>query len=112
MSDPTPRAIRVDDKDVGESDDLIFRVVELRSGESFSAADVVITIEPRYGDDANAAAMLVGPLEVGTYKDAPAIYQRLQGGVAGVVYLIRCLVTLSSGRKLVAAMLLRVRRLV
>lgn len=111
MSDPTLRAVQFDDKDVAERDDLFFVVRGLRPGETFGAGDAVITVEPRFGVDASPDAMRDGTVELGSFEGAPALIQRIKGGVAGVVYLVRCTLTLSSGRILVGAVLLRVRRL-
>lgn len=93
-------------KDLQEVDDLSFDFTDaLAAGETIASA--VVTCEVQVGEDANPSAMLVSTASV----QSPKVVQRLTGGVAEATYRIRCVATLSSGRKLTVAGLLPVLRL-
>ena len=110
MTDPTLRTVQLDDKDIDEHDDLIFQLTDLRDGETFTTVDIARSIEVLFGTDTDPETMFDGAAEVGSYEGLPAIFQRVRGGVVGAVYLVRFTLTLSSGRVLLAAIRLRVRR--
>lgn len=98
--------IKLNRLDVDDVDDVAFRCgPALLPGEYI--VDAQITSEARVGDDPNAGNLLVGSWQIsGSY-----VLQRIQGPVAGVTYLLRGLITLSSGRQIVGAAFVPVARM-
>lgn len=68
---------------------------EMDDGETISS--VAVTISVLSGVDAGAAAMLYQSATI----SGSTVYQPFRDGVAGVTYLLRAVITLSSGRILV-----------
>lgn len=97
--------------DLHEVDDIPFNfTADMVSGETITSA--AITCAAISGADADAQDMVTGAHLVGTLSSAGVFTESAGGGVvlqrftaqqAGVSYGIRCVVTLSSGRKLTAA---------
>lgn len=80
-----------DDLYIGES-----VVVEFDyTGELTAPASAVITVTPVNGTDAGAASMLDGAAQISGAK----VYQRVQPGVAGLNYLLHCLATQGSDKR-------------
>lgn len=96
--------------DVGEIDDIPFHfTADMVDGETIADAD--ITCEAIEGEDADAQDMVTGAHLVGTIvsgvfiesASGGVVLQRFTGQTRDVSYGVRCVVTLSSGRKLTAA---------
>lgn len=97
--------------DLAEIDDIPFNfTADMVPGETITGAN--ITCAAISGADENAQDMVTGAHLVGTLDTAGVFTESASGGVvlqrftaqlAGVSYGIRCIVTLSSGRKLTAA---------
>lgn len=96
--------------DVAEVDDIPFHFTDdMVAGETITAAN--ITCEAVIGVDAAAQGMvtgshLVGTITAGVFTESAGggvVLQRFTGQTRDVSYGIRCVATLSSGRKLVAA---------
>lgn len=97
--------------DLAEIDDIPFDfTADMVTGETITDAD--ITCEAIQGDDSAAQTMVTGAHQVGTMTVAGVFTASSSGGVvlqrftaqkAGVTYGVRCVATLSSGRKLTAA---------
>lgn len=77
----------------------------LIGAESISAVEIAVST--RSGTDATPAAILDGA----AVQDGAEVVQRIQGGVDGASYLVRCEATTSTGRVLVVAAVLPVRTL-
>lgn len=91
--------------DADQIDDLTFRVgPAMLPGESISLVDLLC--EAREGDDAGAAQVLLGAYQV----SGTDVLQRAQARSVARTYLVRAVVTLNSGRELVGAAFLHVRR--
>jgi len=91
-------------KDPAEIIDLVFPYAD-EIGSAVISPNPVVTIAVVNGVDASAAQMLSGaPIVSG--QD---VVQRVINGIAGVDYQLRCVATLSDGRKLVRALTLPVR---
>lgn len=91
--------------DADQIDDLTFRVgPAMLPGESISLVDLLC--EAREGDDAGAAQVLLGAYQV----SGTDVLQRAQARSLARTYLVRAVVTLNSGRELVGAAFLHVRR--
>ena len=97
--------------DLNEVDDIPFDFTrDLVAGETITS--VAITCAPIQGADADSQDMVTGTALVGTMTAAGVFTESASGGVVlqrftaqvrDVSYAVRCVVTLSSGRKLVAA---------
>lgn len=96
--------------DVGEIDDIPFHFTQdMVTGETI--VDAGITCEAINGIDANAQDMvtgshLIGTITAGVFTESAGggvVLQRFTGQTRDVSYGIRCVATLSSGRKLTAA---------
>lgn len=97
--------------DLEEVDDIPFNfTADMVPGETITDADIACT--PISGDDNAAQDMVTGSHLVGTLSTAGVFAESASGGVvlqrftaqkAGVTYGVRCVATLSSGRKLTAA---------
>lgn len=90
--------------DVNETDYVSFDYTDLLlSGETIDNTLVTVTCEVSTGVDGSAAARAIGAPVVGS----SVVRQLMSGVLDGVVYLIRCRVTLTpTGRTLVLAGLL------
>lgn len=97
--------------DLEEVDDIPFNFTsDMVPGETITGADIsCVAIN---GTDNDAQTMVTGSHLVGTLSTAGVFTQSASGGVvlqrftaqkAGVTYGVRCVATLSSGRKLTAA---------
>lgn len=75
----------------------------LAVGETISSQAVSCTVFS--GTDPNAAAMVTGPA---TVVNGTSVQQGIQGGVAGVIYSLNCVITTSLGQALGCAGLLAV----
>lgn len=91
------KATLMDAMDVNERINLRFPFsAEVETGETISSVQILCTVES--GTDATPALLLVGsPTIVTATSD---VLQTVQGRVAAVTYKIKCIATLSSGRKL------------
>jgi hypothetical protein len=96
--------------DLSEVDDIPFDFTDdIVTGETIT--DAAITCEVMSGTDAAAQDMVTGSYLVGTITSGvftagasgKVVLQRFTAQQRDVSYAIRCVVTLSSGRKLVAA---------
>lgn len=96
--------------DLAEVDDIPFNFNDdIVTGETIVSAD--ITCEVITGADATPQAMVTGSYLVGSISggvftagaSGKVVLQRFTAQARDVSYAIRCVVTLSSGRKLVAA---------
>lgn len=97
--------------DLNEVDDIPFDFTrDLVPGETISS--VAITCTAIQGTDANAQDMVTGSALIGTMTTAGVFTESSSGGVVlqrftaqvrDVTYGVRCIATLSSGRKLTAA---------
>jgi hypothetical protein len=97
--------------DLHEIDDIPFDFSrDLVPGETISS--VSVTCEAIQGTDAAAQDMVTGTALIGTMTTAGVFTESASGGVVlqrftaqeqGVTYGVRCVATLSSGRKLTAA---------
>lgn len=97
--------------DLNEVDDIPFDFTrDLVAGETITS--VAITCTAIQGTDASAQAMVTGSHLVGTMTAAGVFTESASGGVVlqrftaqqeNVMYGVRCVATLSSGRKLTAA---------
>lgn len=88
----------LDSKDPTEIDFLIFDYTDiLESGETVSSATVSVSDLEKL--DATPSTIKSGSPTV----SSPLITQTITGGVEGAMYLITCLATLSSGRKIALA---------
>ncbi len=97
--------------DLNEVDDIPFDFTrDLVSGETIQS--VAITCAPILGADANSQDMVTGTALIGTMTTAGVFTESASGGVVlqrftaqtqDVIYGVRCVATLSSGRKLTAA---------
>jgi hypothetical protein len=83
---------RLDPKDPAEKKLLVFSFAnQVEAGVAIASATVAVLVQT--GTDATPAAMLDGvPLINGS-----DVLQRLQGGISGVDYHLRCLATDGSG---------------
>ena len=91
-------------KDPGEKFWISFNyAAELEAGETISS--VSLAIEVVTGTDATPANVLSGTPVIQTGD----VVQLIQGGITEVVYVLKCLATLSTGRILARAALLPVR---
>lgn len=97
--------------DLDEVDDIPFDfTADIVDGETISGTPV-ITCVAISGEDADAQDMvtgspLIGDIADGVFTEAvdgTVVLQRFTAQVRDVVYAVRCVVTLSSGRKLTAA---------
>jgi hypothetical protein len=104
---PIVRRIKtLDPKDTDEADVIAFDfTASLSGGESVVSATVAC--ETFQGVDAAPAALLSGTPQI----LSPVVTHKVQGGLDGVTYALRCAATTSSARVLVAAGLLPVVRL-
>lgn len=96
--------------DLQEVDDIPFDFTDdIVTGETISG--VAITCEVISGTDGAPSSMVTGSALIGTITSGvftegasgKVVLQRFTAQVRDVSYAIRCVVTLSSGRKLVAA---------
>lgn len=97
--------------DLAEIDDIPFDfTADMVIGETIASA--AITCVAIQGEDGDAQDMVTGAYQVGTLTAAGVFTASASGGVvlqrftaqqAGVTYGVRCVATLSSGRKLTAA---------
>jgi len=96
--------------DIEEVDDIPFNFTDdILTGETITDAD--ITCEVITGTDASPQTMVTGTHLVGTITNGvftqgasgKVVLQRFTAQARNVSYAIRCVATLSSGRKLVAA---------
>lgn len=97
--------------DLNEVDDIPFDFTrDLVAGETI--ASVAITCAPIQGADADSQDMVTGSALIGTMTMAGVFTESASGGVVlqrftaqtqDVTYGVRCVATLSSGRKLTAA---------
>lgn len=92
--------------DVTEQDVLTFDFVRVLDGETVASASP--TAEARVGTDVDAASLLLGQHQV----HGSQVRMRINGvgRVPGVIYLVRCPTTLSSGRVVTPAAYIRVVR--
>lgn len=97
------RLLRV--KDVEEETPVTF-AFDLAAGETITSA--VVTASVYKGTDPSPAAILSGPPD---WSAGDSVAQMVIGGLAGVVYKLRCVATTSAGRKLVNPPLLKVKEL-
>ena len=88
--------------DVDERVPLLFDYTELADGDTFSGTPV-FTCEAISGTDEDAADRLNGAPEL----TALQAVQWITGCLEGVLYLVRCKATMSSGQVLVQAISLR-----
>jgi len=97
--------------DLNEVDDIPFDFTrDLVTGETITS--VAVTCTAIQGTDAAAQDMVTGTALIGTMTTAGVFTESASGGVVlqrftaqqdGVTYGVRCVATLSSGRKLTAA---------
>lgn len=115
----TRQANRLDAMDVGEIDDIVFLYADdLATGETIASASV--TCEYLEGDaDPSPQSMITGAYQIGTIAGedftpdpaGPVVIQRITAQQANTAYDLRCIATLSTGRKITAAAILPVLKL-
>ena len=98
--------------DLNEVDDIPFHfTADMVPGETITGTPAV-TCEVITGTDATPQAMVTGSPQIGTLSSAGVftpsaaggvVLQRFTAQVRNVNYAVRCVATLSSGRKLTAA---------
>ena len=115
----TRQATRLDAMDVGEIDDITFNYTDdLTTGETITSA--VISCDYLEGEpDAAPSAMITGSCQIGNIVGddfiadpaGPVVIQRITAQQANTAYDLRCVATLSTGRKITAAAILPVLKL-
>ena len=96
----------LDNKDPSEIDTLTFDFADmLNSGETVST--VVMSVSDLEKVDGTPSTFLSGSASI----TSPFVTQTITGGVEGAMYLVKCLATLSTGRKLMLAARVPVRAL-